>query len=73
MQNTSQVPKGQAWVDQQKAIVEVLTNDWNVYLAGLLGRLGYPPGSQLNLDLRTGRVERVYAQATEQLESSIIK
>lgn len=57
--NTALIPGGQKLAEQKEAIVKLLEEKWLEYLKNLLGRLGYPMGSNLSLDLRTGKVYKI--------------
>ena len=46
-------------VEEQKSMVEVLENAKNEYIGKLFGRLGHPNGTQLSLDLATGKIRKV--------------
>lgn len=54
--------KGKELVEIQEAMVDILENAKNDHIRNLFGRLGYPNGMNLTLNLATGRVNKTSAK-----------
>jgi len=57
--NTAMVPGGQEWVKQQEAIVQLLENVKNERIGQILAGCGYPQGTPITVDLKTGKAKQV--------------
>lgn len=54
--NTALIPGGQQYANQVDAGARILENCRNGYVANLFALCGFPQGSNLEVDLKTGRI-----------------
>lgn len=55
-QNTALIPKGQALLEQQVAIVEALEKTKRDYIGVVLGKIGCKPDEKVTINMKTGEV-----------------
>ncbi len=46
----------------QEQLVKLLENRFTEFITNLLGKLGYPEGTKLNVDMKTGKVSKANEQ-----------
>lgn len=57
--NTALVPNARAYVNQTEAIAQLMENSLKAVLAQRLAQYGYPEGTKVRIDLKTGVIHKI--------------